>query len=318
MLRSKNVPICKWQVCLLALCLQPVTLLADTIVNVQSNLGEFKLELFEDLAPATVAHFLANIEAGTYQFTMIHEVTGIFLTSGLYFYNSCSEGPVLAPMLASIPVENSGLSNTPRTIAMVPNPDDPTTVGGQWVINVGNNEPVFGSARPVVFGEVIEGLPTVEDILDSWRVPMDVSLSVPTVNYEGILSVQCGVFNRDNVIKVAMQVESVDPVAGNQAANVFDTDSGMLNINVDAGSAGLLALSLLLQSTEPDVVLQAQPETVVVLAEAVEGMATFDAATNELTIPELVIDEQVAFTNLVFLLTDLDNLFFTLQSFDTP
>ena len=47
-------------------------------------------------------------------------------------------------------------------------------------------------------------------------------------------------------------------------------------------------------------------------------MATFDAATGNLTIPELVVDGQVAYTNLVFQLTDSENLFFTLQSFSAP
>ena len=76
----------------------------------------------------------------------------------------------------------------------------------------------------------------------------------------------------------------------------------------------MLSLSLLLQSSSPDFVVQVQPETVAVLTEAVEGMATFDAGSGNLTIPELSINDQVAYTNVVLLLTDAQNLFFTVQS----
>lgn len=289
---------------------------AATIVNVQSNLGNFTLELYEDRAPATVAHFLANIEAGNYQFTMVHQVTSVWVSGGSYFYNSCSTGPEPVNALPAISVESTGLRNDNGTIGMVRSADDASTVSEQWVINLADNENVFDpNERPVVFGEVIEGLETVNIIADQWLVPMDVSPSVPTINYNG-LSVNCNVFNRDNVVKVAMDIESVDPPASDEPANYFDEATSLLNIKVDAGSEGLLSLSLQLQATDPEVVVQAQPESVVALEEAVDGMAIFDAETGELSIPELVIDGETAYSNLVFLLTDQDNLFFTLQSFE--
>ena len=316
--RSKITSFGVGRLCAWALCLQlPVSMpvLADTIVNVQSNLGEFKLELFEDKAPETVAHFLSNIEAGNYHFTMVHEVTSTIVFGGQYTYEECGEGPVLVPGVPSIPVESTGLTNIRRTIAMVRNQDDPTTVSGEWMINLGDNDLFFeADEKPIVFGEVIEGLSTVDAMADSWRVAMNVSLSVPTINYDGFVVVQCGLFTRDNVIKTSMQIESIDPPASTQAVNSFDPILQTLNIKVDAGASGLLSLSLLLQSSSPDFVVQVQPETVAVLTEAVEGMATFDAGSGNLTIPELSINDQVAYTNVVLLLTDAQNLFFTVQS----
>lgn len=302
---------------LLSLALNSSLLYADTIVNVQSQLGNFKLELFEDIAPNGVAHFLANIEAGTYQFTMVHETTNTLITGGVYFYNDCSEGPVAATTLPQAVADEAVLDNNTRTIALARDVNDPTSLTAQWVINLGNNEAAFGADAPLVIGEVIEGLSTVDDIADAWRVPMDISASVPTINYDGNLVVLCNTFNRDNVVKVAMQIESVDPPA-EDAVNVFDTSSNSLEIKVDAGTEGLLGLSLQLQATEPEVIVQAQPETVVSLPEAIDGMATFDTETSQLTIPELSVDGTVQYTNLVFLLTDPDNLLFTLQSFSTP
>jgi len=309
-------PHLKLQWLALLLFLQPATLLADTIVSVQTNLGQFTLELFEDKAPATVAHFLANLEAGNYQFSMVHEATSVSITGGSYFFDSCSEGPVPVPAIKPVPIEDTGLINSTRTLAMVPNSNGAGTIGSQWLINLGNNEDSFEAGeKPVVFGEVVDGLSTVDLIADAWRVPMGVSLSVPTVNYDGFLTVSCQNFNRDNVVKTSMVLESLDP-PGADAANVFDEATSMLNIKVDAGTEGLLAVSLMLQSTAPDVILQAQPETVSALSETVVGISTFDAASGQLTIPELVVNGQVLYTNLVLQLTDADNLFFTLQSFN--
>lgn len=312
--------------CVLACALLPSAMQAATIVNVQTNLGSFKLELFEDKAPATVAKFLANIEARAYQFSMVHQTSNVVVTGGQYFYNSCGEGPVPVTGITPIPVENTGLLNTTRTIAMVPMASDPTMVSSEWVINLGNNDATYPEgAKPVVIGEVTEGLNTVDLIADAWRVPMDVSPSVPTVGYDGVPIVQCGFFNADNVVKVAMQIESVDPPSegggsgGNvpTAPNYFDPATGMLSIKVNAGASGLLSLALRLESENP-IIIQAQPETVSVLTETVAGISTFDASTNNLTIPEIEINGQAAYSNVVFRLTDPENLFFTLISAGTP
>ncbi|GAB5501087.1 MAG: hypothetical protein PsegKO_33980 [Pseudohongiellaceae bacterium] len=287
-----------------------------TRVLVQSNLGEFTLELYDDEVPATVAQFLANLEAGTYQFTMLHFASPTLLAGGLFFYNSCSAGPVLAPTIATAPVESGQRQNSTRTIAMVPTTEDPGAIGSQWVINLGNNDSLYEPAlRPIVFGEIVEGFSTADSIADLWRVPMNISPSVPTINYFGIEVVQCGLFNADNVVKAAMQVE---PPGADAAANTFEPESGLLTIKVNAGAAGLLQVSLQLQTAAPIPVLQVQPETVTPLLEAVDGMAQFDDGTGELLIPELSVAGEIAYRDLRLRLTDAENLFFTLLSAENP
>ena len=305
-------------VCLTLFCLQPLEITAATIVNVQTTLGNFRLELFEDKAPATVAHFLAHIEAGTYQFTMIHQVSNLIAAGGQYFYNSCSEGPVVVPGIGFIPAERTGLANTTSTIAMMRNLSDSSTVGSEWVINLGKNEAIYdANSKPVVFGEVVEGLDTVDQIVDSWRVPLDISPSVPTVNYDGNLIVDCSIFNRDNVIKTAMQVVSIDKPVTQISPIVFDPATAMLHIKVNAGSTGLFSLSLMLQSESP-AILQVQPETVTTLNSTVGGMAIFDAGTGNLTLPDIVVNGQSAYSDVILRLTDTENLFFTLISAGSP
>jgi len=294
---------------------------AGTRIIAQSNFGEFTIELYDEEMPTAVSHFLANLEAGNYRFSMIHAASATVVAGGLYFYESCSEGPLPNVPITPLPIEPPTRTNDTRTIALVPNSSDPSTLSGQWVINLGNNDSAFEPAlKPVVFGEVVDGFNAVDSIADLWRVPMDISPSVPTVNYDGFPFVECGVFNRDNVVRVNMQVEASetpDP-GGESSENVFDPATGMLSISVDAGTAGFLRLSLLLQTSAPLPILQVQPETVMVLSESSQDVAKFDALTGELTIPTLRINGEVAYRNLLFSLTDAENLFFTLLSADLP
>ncbi|MCY4263397.1 MAG: hypothetical protein OXE78_00875, partial [Gammaproteobacteria bacterium] len=50
--------------------------------------------------------------------------------------------------------------------------------------------------------------------------------------------------------------------------------------------------------------------------EAGPGFATLDAVTGRLVIPELIVDGNVAYRNVVFMLTDLGQLLFTLLSYE--
>jgi hypothetical protein len=52
------------------------------------------------------------------------------------------------------------------------------------------------------------------------------------------------------------------------------------------------------------------------LTETVDKIATFDAETGRLVLPELVISGEVAFRNLSFILTNVEQLLFTLESFE--
>jgi peptidyl-prolyl cis-trans isomerase A (cyclophilin A) len=287
---------------------------AATVVKVASSLGEYRIELYEDLAPNTVARFLSDVEAGSYHFTMIHYAASTYFVGGRYRYESCAQGPIdTTPAISAISTEETNLANSPGTLAMVRDSNNPDLITGEWLINLGNNIPADPSVAPVVIGEIIEGYGNADSVLDQWQVPMDgASPSVPTLNYEGFFSVQCGSFGRDNLIFVSMEVESVD---SDTPANYFDAETGLLHVTADAAEAGLLSLSFSLAATEPEVIIQAMPESLSFLSETVPAIGSFDLATNTLTLPELVVDGQVAFRDLVFTLSDEANLQFTLQSF---
>lgn len=307
----------KWRLALTAASFLCVALPASaaTIVNVQTSLGDYKIELFEDLAPATVERFLSDVEAGAYHFTMVHYAANTFFAGGRYEYNTCNEGPVdQIPSIAPITAEETGLAHVPGTLAMVRDVENPNLVTGEWIINLGTNTPTSPGTAPIVIGEIVEGYNNADVVLDQWKVSMDgASPAVPTINYDGFLQIQCGLFGRDNLVFVTMEVESSDLSI---PANYYDAESGLLHVTADAGAAGMLSLSFSLTETDPDVVIQALADTVAILTDTVPGIGSFDLATNTLTLPELVVDGQVVFTNLVFTLTDAEQLLFTLESFE--
>lgn len=302
--------ICPGALLLLLLGLQVPAVSADTLVDVETTLGSFRLRLFDDLAPATVALFRDNVESGRYSQTMIHYADDLVFAGGVFSYSTCSQGMVPVPFTGSAPIEPTGLLNNVRTIAMVPDPTDPTRVTGQWLINLGDNESFYDpQRRPVVFGEVIEGFAIADTISTAtWWVPIDPSASVPTINYN-LFGVQCGLFTRDNTIQINMNLAASEPV------NFFDSASQMLHAQVDTGESGILALTFRLLAETPQVVVQVQPESVQTLSEAPPGVATFSAASGQLLIPELYLNGMLVYRDLLFTLSDPEQLLFTLQSF---
>jgi len=279
---------------------------------VQTALGAYKIELYEDLAPNTVARFLSDVESGRYHFSFVHFATNTYYVAGRYVYNSCSQGPEEIDSGETIIAEETGLANVTGTVAMVRDSSNPSILTGEFLVNLGTNTPASQSTAPIVIGTIIEGLANADAVASQWRVAMDVSPSVPTLNYDGNFAIQCGIFNRDNLVQLALTVESADE---EEPVNNYDSATQRVNIKVDAGSEGLLSLAFTIEQTAPQVIIQVLPETVATLPEAVEGIATYDPASETLTIPQLAIDGTVTYSDMVFSLSDAAQLQFTLQSF---
>ena len=307
------------QACVAVLCLSAFSSAhAATVVSLQTALGNYKVELYEDLAPNLVARFLSEVEKGTYHFSFVHFVSNTFYVGGRYVFNTCSVGPEEINFGAPIPAEETGLLNTTGAFALVRNQDNPSELTGEYLINLGDNTSAPASVSPIVIGRVIDGMDVANTIGVAWRVPMNISLDVPTVGYDGIFAVQCGLFNRDNLIQTVFVIDSVDTGNADDPANFYEPTSGRVNVKVDAGSEGLLSLQFEIVQTEPQVIIQVVPGTVAALSETVTGISSFDGGTGLLTLPELSIDGTVTYTNMVFSLSSVEQLQFTLQSFSQP
>ena len=109
-----------------------------TIVQFQTVLGPFEVNLYDQSTPATVANFLAYVNAGAYDNVVVHRVVGGFVVQGGGFTYEGTEA--LADVLRNAPVVNEPkFSNVRGTIAMAKLSGDANSATNQWFINLGDN-----------------------------------------------------------------------------------------------------------------------------------------------------------------------------------
>ncbi|CAJ3595395.1 cyclophilin type peptidyl-prolyl cis-trans isomerase [Burkholderia pseudomallei] len=134
------------------------------MVELHTNHGVIKLELYPEKAPKTVANFLDYVKAGQYNGTIFHRVINGFMIQGGGFEPGLKQKPTDAPIANEA---NNGLKNDTYTIAMA-RTNDPHSATAQFFINVNDNEFLnHSSPTPqgwgyAVFGKVVEG----QDIVD--------------------------------------------------------------------------------------------------------------------------------------------------------
>lgn len=138
-----------------------------TVVEMQTNKGLIKLQLFPKRAPATVANFITYAKAGFYDGTIFHRVIPNFMIQGGGFT------PNLVRKATQAPIKNEAnafLPNIRGSISMA-RTSDPHSATSQFFINTVNNRSLNkSSSNPgyAVFGKVIEGM-TVVDAISATR-----------------------------------------------------------------------------------------------------------------------------------------------------
>ena len=135
-------------------------------VLVETNLGNFELELFPDQAPKSVANFLEYVNSGFYNGTVFHRVIDGFMIQGGGFTPEYERKPTNAPIVNEA---DNGLKNQRGTIAMA-RTMEPNSATAQFFINVKDNDFLNHTSKTprgwgyAVFGKVIEGMATVDAI----------------------------------------------------------------------------------------------------------------------------------------------------------
>ena len=155
-----------WISLFIALALAAATPAAATTVRIETSLGAIYVELFDDIAPLTVANFLAYVAGGAYANSFVHRnVPGFIIQGGGFVWDTAS-GPVAITQRA--PVANEfKRSNLRGTIAMAKLGNDPNSATSQWFINLGNNAANLDNQNGgfTVFGQVIgDGMQIVDAI----------------------------------------------------------------------------------------------------------------------------------------------------------
>ena len=144
----------------------------NPIARVQTNLGTYELELFEDTMPITAGNFIKLAEEGFYNGIKFHRVIDGFMIQGGdpitktdEFLRYGTGGPGYA-----IPDEHIAgeyLTNVRGTISMANS--GPNSGGSQFFINVADNTNLDFDKQPLsskhpVFGRVVSGMDVIDRI----------------------------------------------------------------------------------------------------------------------------------------------------------
>jgi len=280
--------------------------LASEIVRVDTDTGSFVLEMYADIAPVTVANFLSYVNSGAYENTIIHrKVTNFVVQGGGFFYNP-ELGDISRINVGPAIVNEFNRSNTRGTIAMAKVSGDPNSATSQWFINLGDNSAELDSQNGgfTVFGKVLgTGMSAVDAVGALQTVNVTGAMSFSDVP---ILSLSGNTIADADFVNVSMTALST--------SSKFD--SGKLSVALNAGAIGQAWVDFALTQSATEAIITLIPSNTLFIDKVLENMATFDALTGTLSIPELELNGEVAYTNVVFKLTDSKTYSFTLQSFD--
>jgi cyclophilin family peptidyl-prolyl cis-trans isomerase len=140
---------------------------ANTLARFDTNFGAFTVELYDSIAPLTVANFLGYVNSGLYNNTFFHRlVAGFVLQGGGY---SDMTGTV-ATVPQNPPVVNEYQASDPDvagTIAMAKLGGDPNSATDQFFFNLVDNTTTLGPSNNggfTVFGRVVQGWNIVQTI----------------------------------------------------------------------------------------------------------------------------------------------------------
>ena len=149
----------------------PAPQVTMTMSNGAAVNGAIVVTLAPDKAPITVNNFLAYVNAGFYDNTVIHRVSQRFIVQGGGYavpVDAATATATTKPTNAPIPLEvNTGLSNVQWTIAMA-RTSAPDSATSQYFINLGDNSRILDASATnpgyAVFGSVTTGTDSVTGI----------------------------------------------------------------------------------------------------------------------------------------------------------
>lgn len=142
-----------------------------TVVNIETSLGDIKVELNESAAPISVKNFLSYVDDKFYDGTIFHRVIADFMIQGGGFETGLQDAKVISDFekkqkKVKAPIKNesgNGLSNVRGSIALARTSvlDSATS---QFFINTVDNATKLDQPKYCVFGKVVDGMDVVDKI----------------------------------------------------------------------------------------------------------------------------------------------------------
>jgi peptidyl-prolyl cis-trans isomerase A (cyclophilin A) len=228
-----------------------------TIVQFQTVLGPFEVNLYDQNTPATVANFLAYVNSGAYNNVVIHRAVNGFVAQGGGFTYQGSQ------TLGNV-VQNAAVVNEPKysnvrgTIAMAKLSGNANSATNQWFINLGDNSANLDAQNGgfTVFGQVIGNGMDVLDAINAlpkfnFQSPFE---SIPLRDYT-TQNATDGVEVTDRHLVLVTSIVVIDGAA-NTAANLTPVANTLINQTTttppatastgDSGGGGAMGLGSLL------------------------------------------------------------------------
>ena len=223
-----------------------------TIVRVETVVGDFDINLYDNATPATVTNFLDYVQNGDFTDSIFHRSVASFIVQSGGFRTD------LNAQITSIPT-NPAVTNEPvyssvrGTIAMAKLGSDPNSATSQWFINLTNNAADLDDQNGgfTVFGEVTgAGMDVIDALAALPRFAFTSPFGeLPLQNYSATdFSNGVAVDNTHLIIVTAITViDSTIDSAGAAGLNPTPTTAGGTTTPPAAdggggGSLGLLAL----------------------------------------------------------------------------
>jgi peptidyl-prolyl cis-trans isomerase A (cyclophilin A) len=222
-----------------------------TVVEFQTVMGTFEVNLYDNATPETVANFLNYVNNGRYSNSIIHRsVPDFVVQGGGFIYNNVLP---LESVTTFDPVVNEPeFANVRGTIAMAKLGGDPNSATSQWFFNLADNTAGLDGQNGgfTVFGEVVgDGMDVIDAIaaLDVFNFGGAV-VTIPLRNYTAADFANNEPVGADQLVTISAIVVSdstVDSAAGlNPPANTAGqvVTPPVANSGGGGGSIGLFGL----------------------------------------------------------------------------
>ncbi len=292
--------------------LSAAPVLSQDHVCMETNVGEFCMELLWDDAPITVANFLNYVESGRFDNTLIHRSEPLFVIQGGGFYLEDLSIVPEDPQIQNEP----GVSNSRGTVAMAKLGGQANSASSQWYINLQNNggEPAhldISNGGYTVFARIISGM----DVVDAIGAYQVVNLSQYGADFASVPVQRLPddlVIELEDLIEVKRVYSTMLEPPAPPALNEYSDGVVHLLAEID----GLLYRGKLQQVRSfPDFVftvdlgqLQLEPDTG-------QERAIFDGSDGTLRV-NAISAGNLSLSNLVLQLTDQAKLELTLVSYE--
>jgi len=284
---------------------------AGTIVRVSTTVGDFSIELLDDIAPVTVQNFLNYVNRNAYNGTYIHRAPINFVVQGGGYRYQPFVGPIDVVSDGAI-VNEFNVSNTRGTVAMAKFEGAPDSATNQWFVNLFDNSQNLDNNNGgfTVFGNVLgDGMLILDAINDLPKVTLGAKAADAPYITEAYENPNGFVF---------LNVEVVERFSS--AHHLFESASGLLitTVTVDNGTE-LVSMNFNLVESATDVVIEANLESIISRKESFDGIASYSTTDTRLRIPSLEVNlagSVSVVSNVVFVLSDPALFRFTLESYD--